>query len=198
MTFDVVLMDINLPGLSGTTAAKAIRAMANPQIANLPIIGISAHVQAADRLENLAAGMSEVLAKPLSPEALKTALSDLVVPPADLTPLVRDLGAEPVAGLVRLFLSGQPKALAAIQVAATGADYDALTRAAHQIKGAAGNFDLPEMSALLARIESLAALGPSSELEDGLARLPAVFAQSRQALTLALARLTVPASQAAP
>ena len=49
--FDVILMDVNLPGLSGTAATRAIRAMVDPAIAALPIIGISAHVQEVDRLE---------------------------------------------------------------------------------------------------------------------------------------------------
>ena len=72
--YDLVLMDLTLPGLDGIAAVRAIRALEN----DVPIIGISgrtepAHIQAA-----LAAGMNAFLPKPVSPAALAQAISEIV------------------------------------------------------------------------------------------------------------------------
>ena len=195
--FDVILMDVNLPGLSGTAATRAIRAMADRQIADLPIIGISAHVQEADRLENLAAGMSAVLPKPLSPEALLMALREHGPLKHVLYDLASDMGADRAGRLARLFLEGLPKGLAAIDTATHAKDHKALSLAAHQLKGAVCNFDLPVLAAHIDRIETLAELGPSAELDLCLRQLPVAIDRSRLALNTALDQLAANLNQAA-
>ena len=195
--FDVIFMDVNLPGLSGTAATRAIRAMADRRLADLPIIGISAHVQEADRLENLAAGMSAVLPKPLSPEALLMALREQVPLKHVLYDLASDIGADRAGRLARLFLEGLPKGLAAIDTATHAKDHKALSLAAHQLKGAVCNFDLPVLAAHIDRIETLAELGPSAELDLCLRQLPVAIDRSRLALNTALDQLAANLNQAA-
>ncbi len=195
--FDVILMDVNLPGLSGTAATRAIRAMADPRTASLPIIGISAHVQQADRLENLRAGMSALLPKPLSPEALQAALREWVPQKHALFELAADMGAKRAAELARLFLASLPEGLAALNACAQAKDVKALSRAAHQMKGAVGNFELPALAAKLHLIEVLAEAGPSAELDLCLLQLPPMLEQGRLALTNALDLLDAGLNQAA-
>ncbi len=195
--FDVILMDVNLPGLSGTAATRRIRALADSQIANLPIIGISAHVQDSDILDNLAAGMSAVLAKPLSPEALQAALRAHVPQGHALTALAQDIGDDRAAALARVFLDGLPKNIAAIDAAARSADYSALSRAAHQLKGAAGNFDLHALTTRLAHIETLADQGPSASLEACLEEMPGAVDLAASEINAALEVLESSLSQAA-
>jgi two-component system sensor histidine kinase TorS len=195
--FDVVLMDVNLPGLSGTAATRKIRAIADNRIATLPIIGISAHVQEADILENLAAGMSAVLAKPLSPEALQAALRAHVAQEHALTELSQDIGDDRAAGLARVFLDGLPKSLAAMTAAARTADHLALARVAHQLKGAAGNFELIALTTSLARLETLAEQGPSDALETCLDELPGVVDLAALEINAALELMESVLSQAA-
>ena len=195
--FDVVLMDINLPGLSGTAATRAIRAMPDRQIATLPIIGISAHVHALDRQESLQAGMSAVLPKPLSPADLMAALNARVPNRPVLIALAADVGTGTAADLARLFLENLPKNLSNITAAARALDGQALSRAAHQLKGAAGNFDLPALSTLLERIEALALLGHSADLYAALCYLPAAVDHARLALINALGDLQATLNQAA-
>lgn len=62
--FDLVLLDRQMPGLSGLEAARAIRALPAPVNA-VPIVAISAQAFPADRVESLAAGFDEHLGKPL-------------------------------------------------------------------------------------------------------------------------------------
>jgi PAS domain S-box-containing protein len=70
--FDLVLMDVQMPRLDGLRAAAAIRQL--PGWQTVPIIAMTASAFAEDRADCLAAGMDDVLVKPVEPEALTRSL----------------------------------------------------------------------------------------------------------------------------
>jgi CheY-like chemotaxis protein len=74
--FDVVLMDIRMPGMSGLEAARAIRAM--PRAADLPIIAVTAATDPADAEHYRAQGMADVVAKPITPSVLFKAIAGVL------------------------------------------------------------------------------------------------------------------------
>ena len=67
--FDLVLMDVQMPGIDGLEASRRIRALPGPA-ARTPIIALTANVMAHQRASYAAAGMDGVAAKPISPSAL--------------------------------------------------------------------------------------------------------------------------------
>ncbi|MET0868864.1 MAG: ATP-binding protein [Pseudorhodoplanes sp.] len=72
-SYDVVLMDVTMPGIDGFEATRRIRALPGPE-ARVPIIGISA-LSSADNVKRAkATGMSDYMVKPVSPAALAAAL----------------------------------------------------------------------------------------------------------------------------
>ena len=181
--FDAILMDVNLPGMTGWEATKIIRADQNPQIATLPVIGISAHVLTQDIAAQLAAGMDDFVAKPVAPERLAQALARTTgrttgrsaakpVPrPAALDDLVRDLGAAKARDLAHLFLATLTEQANSLATAAERRDAKAVYTAAHSLKGAAGNFALADLVGELQRVEDLAALGKIEPLQTLLAHV---------------------------
>jgi CheY-like chemotaxis protein len=74
--YDVVLMDVTLPGLDGLEATRRIRALDRPA-ADVVVIGISGRANAADEAAGHAAAMDGYLVKPISPAALTRLLLSL-------------------------------------------------------------------------------------------------------------------------
>lgn len=162
--FDAVLMDVNLPGMSGRDATQAIRADADPAIAALPVIGLSAHVLPGEIAAQLSAGMDDFVAKPVVPERLAQALARAKPAPSPLARLVEDLGEERAADLARLFLQTLETELPRIDRAAREGAGKTLQDCAHRLKGAAGNFALPRLVGVLQQVESAAASGQPARL----------------------------------
>jgi CheY-like chemotaxis protein len=71
--YDLVLMDVTLPGTDGLEATRRIRALPG-EAAGIPVIGISGRSSEDDQRKARAAGMTDYLVKPVSPAALVEAL----------------------------------------------------------------------------------------------------------------------------
>lgn len=76
--YDVVLMDIQMPVMNGYEAAREIRNLADPDLACIPIIAMTADAFEEDRMAALEAGMNEHIAKPIDVEVLFRALKDIL------------------------------------------------------------------------------------------------------------------------
>jgi CheY-like chemotaxis protein len=70
--FDAVLMDIDMPIMDGITATRQLRSQA--RFAMLPVIALTAAVTEVERNQYMAAGMNDVISKPVNPTLLLSAL----------------------------------------------------------------------------------------------------------------------------
>ena len=158
-TFDLVLMDVQMPEMDGFEAAAAIRKKEIGTGTHLPIIAMTAHAMKGDRERCLAAGMDDYLSKPVKREELIDAIErhsyespapgkdKLARPQPGLDKaavLARlDGDEELLAELAGLFIQGAPKLLSAVQQALEQRDAQGLERAAHALKGSVSNFAVP-------------------------------------------------------
>jgi two-component system sensor histidine kinase TorS len=198
----LVLLDISLPGIDGLTILNYIRRHIDETIANLPVIAMSAHVFTEEVDYYLCAGMNGFLGKPFTLEDLDHAVKQVVggfeviitntsqpseqdeTKSFDSSVVENDisrLGLESVEKLVTLFFqSAEPLKIELIEAMEQG-KYDQLAKLAHRLNGAAGNFGLQRLCALLIRIETQANNGTKLtsalleqfqiEFEDALAAL---------------------------
>ena len=162
--FDVVLMDHQLPGIDGVETTRRIRTL-QPDVAALPVIGLTASASATHREAFINAGMDGFLAKPATMDDIRNAINEVLdeswerpsaaptvtrtaaeaVPaqPATvesgvLTKLASELGDHSiVVELVTSFLSELPKRGVAITSAIVAGDPTAAGRAAHTLKSSA-------------------------------------------------------------
>lgn len=154
-SFDVILMDVQMPRKDGLAATQEIRAAEAGTRQHIPIIALTAHALAGDRERCLEAGMDDYLTKPLRFEDLITALGrlagDSVAEGAVATearrepsPLVfhRSAALQAVGGevallkdVVEIFIKDYPQEMGELDAAVAARDVDRVARSAHKLKG---------------------------------------------------------------
>ncbi len=63
---DLIILDIQLPGMDGYAVAQELRA--NPALADVPVLAVTSYAMAGDREEILAVGCTGYIEKPINPE----------------------------------------------------------------------------------------------------------------------------------
>ena len=170
-TYDVVLMDIQMPEMDGFAATEAIRAL--PAGRTLPIIALTAHALSGERERCLERGMTGYVAKPFKAHdlfgavegrtAATTGAAAVPPPPVDLAAFratMREAGAEEaVDGILATFASTLPQRLEALAAATRGSEAEPIQRAAHAFKSAAATIGAHRLAQLLEEMEASARSG---------------------------------------
>ncbi len=179
-SFQVVLMDCQMPVLDGFEATRRIRSGQLPGVdARIPIIALTAYAMASDEEKCRAAGMDAYLTKPLRGAALQQALSrwqggraSAIVPgAAPSTPPVALIDVEAIKGnlalpeerfrsmmgeVVELYLTQEPIQRAQMEEGFGARKVEATAFPAHRLAGALSVFGAPKVQDLLLQIERAA------------------------------------------
>lgn len=73
---DVILLDIRMPGMTGTEAMRVLRS--DPSFQRIPIVALTAHALDGERIAALAAGFDELIPKPCLPDQLVLAVERIL------------------------------------------------------------------------------------------------------------------------
>jgi PAS domain S-box-containing protein len=181
--YDVVLMDVQMPGMDGLTAARQIRAQ--PQFAHLPIIALTAQVLVDERGATLAAGMNAHLTKPIDEALLYQTLLDVIDDSrAGGYSLARLGGDGPrLQQLLAGFLRDTAEAPAKLQAWVAAGELQQAASLVHFIRGAAFYMDATALCEAAGRFESAAQARDALQAQAELDEFVALLAPLRQFLT---------------
>jgi two-component system sensor histidine kinase/response regulator len=211
----VVLMDVQMPVMSGFEATAAIRARETRGTARLPIIAMTAHAMEGDRERCLAAGMDAYVTKPVSAATLIEAVEGLGETSMSATdgegnmpvthggsdsgePIIdKQAALERVDGdtallseIVDLFLSDIDALTDDIRQAVTAADASRIMRSAHRLKGSVATLAAGRATAAALRLENIGRSGDVNEAASAFAALEAEVVRLPHALKAMVAELT--------
>ena len=205
--FDLILMDVQMPEMSGIEATIVIRKQEEGTGRRLPIVALTARAMAGDREQCLAAGMDAYVSKPVKADELFSAIDAVVAgTPAsarpepspetatrsvDVSALLAGFGgrSDLVAEVIDVFLADALVMLTRLRKAVAGTDVSEVAAAAHAIKGSAGLFSQGEAYERARALEIRARSGDASdaaaaceEIEASIARLSSELRRVRDSL----------------
>ena len=179
-SFDLVLMDVQMPEMDGLEATIAIREKEKITGAHIPIIAMTAHAMKGDRERCLDAGMDGYVAKPIkiaelfetiesmvstSIEAEADTLHDDVIDMDEVIERV-DGDVELLSEMAKLFLDDCPRLLSQIRESIAHGDSELLERNAHALKGSVGNFSAAPAFEAAYRLEEMGRDGDIAHAEE--------------------------------
>ena len=199
-SFDLVLMDVQMPEMGGLECTRAIRASEGPASTRLPIIALTAHAMKGDRERCLDAGMDGYLPKPIDVNQLIATVEGFARPATDAaadaadstSPVVFDeetallhTGGDRalLKEVIGLFRADGPASMRAIERAIANGNGEALAMAAHALKGSIATIGGREGQRLAAELERIGREGRVAEaasLREALGRQLTLLEQEFQ------------------
>jgi len=171
--YDLVLMDIQMPGVDGYQATERIRAMERESgRLPMPIVAVTAHALREEIARSLAAGCDGHLCKPITRSSLMNAICQHArriarAPSQSGTLLVRGASAASppaeVAHLAARFLESCRSMLAELNQAVAEGNFELICRHGHRLRGSGGAFGFAPVTELGGQIEDA---GRRRELEN--------------------------------
>ncbi len=171
-TFDLVLMDVQMPVMDGIEAVKQIRSNEPPGCSKVPIIAMTAHALASDRQRCLEAGMDDYLSKPFKALDLIAKINQLVAARStehgnsssgtgnNRARIDWNRAFETVGGdrnllkeLIGVFLNERESMVNDLIKAIQNKDWAEIRRSAHSLKGALNHLGCVAASRIAEKIE---------------------------------------------
>ncbi len=190
--FDLILMDVQMPGLDGLQATARIRQKERATGGHVPIAAMTAQAAESDRLRCLESGMDAYVTKPVHVPALlkmiesvgggensmNTKVAEGASVSAQLLQLDESLALSRVGGdvellkeVIELFLDDYPSTFEKIKNAVAASDASSLEHHAHSLKGSVSTFGAGRAFEAAFELEKKGRAGDLTGAQDGLRRL---------------------------
>ncbi|MDI3565062.1 hybrid sensor histidine kinase/response regulator [Bradyrhizobium sp. Arg816] len=190
---DVVLADLQMPGMDGTELVRRIRTLPGDR-ATVPIVAVTANVASGVVERCLEAGMDGYLSKPVMPDDLQRAIDAVCAgrPLARvgaqaherdfLASLKQALGVEAARRLVGQALAAVEQGAAEIDASLQRGDHERARQAAHRVAGSAGLAGLTRLSTAAATLEDRLAQSGTDGIDTEVSAMLALAGRSAEEL----------------
>jgi PAS domain S-box-containing protein len=185
-SYDIVFMDISMPVMDGVEATRAIR-KSEARGTRIPLIALTAHARTADNERFRAAGLDDILVKPITRDGLRAIIAKFCKPggvaevaaqapspdaalvdPGQLDTLAEALGRERVMHIVGEFVTEMDAAVDAICAALDAGNVAAsLAQEVHHAAGSSALVGAVALREVLASLEDRIARGDGVDGRDG-------------------------------
>jgi PAS domain S-box-containing protein len=197
--FDLVIMDVQMPEMSGLAATAAIRELERGTGRHVPIVAMTARAMKGDREECLRAGMDAYLAKPVESQQLYetvAAIASGTFPRSepfgaarqkesrrfDADAILKRMNGDRslLIEMIEVFQKSGPELLRELRAAVDAGDPVAIHRLVHTLRGSVGHFGAEDLLGPLRDIDTSGSRGATAE-----ARSPVIELEQRLGLLLA-------------
>ena len=206
-SYELILMDLHMPGMDGLTATRNIRADEVGSGRRTPIFALSARAMAGDREECLRAGMDGHLSKPLRIDQLRAAIDALAqkthqtVPEGaahliNLDRLLAQIGGDTNLAKQTLAMVAErlPGAQQQLMQAAATRNPQTIRRSAHTLHGMVSNIHPEALTLALSALEKSMIKEQLADLDERMERIVALLNQLQKELPGAVIEMGLRAS----
>jgi PAS domain S-box-containing protein len=203
-TYDVVLMDMQMPEMDGISAALEIQRRYQPT-KRPRIIAVTANASDRDRESCLAAGMEDFLSKPVRPQNLRAVLERCPAGQSARTPegesvswrmpdYMASIRTQPAVlnDVLVTFVATLDERIEALKAAMATSDMAALANASHGIRGGCRQLGAEPLARLATQLESDLRDGKGLPTVELVARMEAEAQAVRSSIELALSKMGLP------
>lgn len=159
--YAIVLLDVELPGLSGPAVARELR----KTDARVALVALTGHTDVAVHARCKAAGIDVVLTKPIEPAALREALARILVDrggPIDMSALQPYRSADDrefLTHLIDIYLEEAARTVAALTGPVQDLDPSAVAQLAHRLKGSSASMGARRLATCCQTLHDAARMG---------------------------------------
>lgn len=166
--FDLILMDVQMPGMTGYEVTEKIRKFSN-SVSSIPIIALTAYASTTEKEKALASGMNDYITKPYSPQELISVIKKYLKPKPQVrrrrkpAPAINGVAhqsiktmlngnKEDMISLIEIFLEQLPIQLDELENAVKKRDWMLAHKIAHKLKSSINLLGVDELRNLIERL----------------------------------------------
>lgn len=181
-TFDLILMDVQMPVMDGFETTQKIRNLENQNGQHIPIIALTAYAMQGDADHCLQAGMDAYISKPIQIDQLfqtiEAHLNTASQPKAETMQKTENEWLQNLGGdqdllqeIIRIYLDKAPQQISNIEKSIAEQDTNRLEQTAHALKGSVANFGAKTAQSLARQLEEMGRNKTMDEAPEKLAAL---------------------------